>query len=316
MMSTPSDSPAVTRAHEALRAGDPDAALRHLQDGVRAAPANAKLRVFLFQLLCVLGQWQRALNQLQVCGELDASTLAMVNTYREAIHCEALREAVWAGRTTPVVFGQPEAWVAWLVEALQADARGDVATATRLRNAAFDAATPTPGSLNGEPFDWIADADSRLGPVLEAVINGRYCWVPFGALTRVVIEAPSDLRDLVWAAAQLEFNNGGVSVALLPCRYPGTVEEGDATLLLARGTDWREIGAIHAAGPITTTTDAGSDLGGSTAAAAALPPLQYRGLGQRVLSTSAAECGLLEVREIVLAQPVAEPSTDDQAPGA
>ena len=90
----------------------------------------------------------------------------------------------------------------------------------------------------------------------------------------------------------------------------------DATLLLARGTDWREIGATHAAGPVTTTTDAGSDLGGAPAAASTLPPLQYRGLGQHLLSTSAAECGLLEVREIVLAQPAAEPSTDDQAPAA
>jgi hypothetical protein len=94
------------------------------------------------------------------------------------------------------------------------------------------------------------------------------------------------------------------------------VEEGDATLLLARGTDWREIGAIHASGPVTTTTDVGSDLGGAVAAAATLPPLQYRGLGQRVLSTSAAECGLLEVREIVLTQPVADDPADvAEAPG-
>ncbi len=86
-----------------------------------------KLRVFLFQLLCVLGQWQRALTQLQVCGELDAGTLAMVNTYRDALQCEAVREAVFAGKTTPMVFGQPQTWVALLVEALQVDARGDAA---------------------------------------------------------------------------------------------------------------------------------------------------------------------------------------------
>jgi type VI secretion system protein ImpE len=305
-MPSPTDSPAVARAHEALRAGDPDAALRHLQDGIRAAPADARLRIFLFQLLCVHGQWQRALNQLQVCGELDASTLAMVSTYREAIHCEALRASVWAGATTPVVFGQPEAWVAWLVEALQCDARGDSATAARLRNAAFDGAAITPGSLNGEPFDWIADADSRLGPVLEAVINGRYCWVPFSALLRVSIEPPSDLRDLVWAAAQLEFTNGGVSVALLPCRYPGTVEEGDATLLLARATQWRELGATASTELSTTLSDPGHSLGADTA-----PALQYRGLGQRMLATSAAECGLLDVREIVLTPPAGDDESSD-----
>ena len=38
------------------------------------------------------------------------------------------------------------------------------------------------GSLNGQPFEWVADADSRLGPVMEAIINGRYYWVPFARL--------------------------------------------------------------------------------------------------------------------------------------
>ena len=47
-----------------------------------------KLRVFLFQLLCVLGQWERALTQLNVAAELDAQALAMAQMYREALQCE------------------------------------------------------------------------------------------------------------------------------------------------------------------------------------------------------------------------------------
>ena len=133
----------------------------------------------------------RVLNQLKVCGELDAGTLAMVNTYREAIQCEAVRESVFAGRTLPHVFGQPQAWVALLAQALQAEATGDAAGAAKLRQQALDEAPATQGQIDGgEPFEWIADADSRLGPVLEAVINGRYCWVPFAALSRVELEAP------------------------------------------------------------------------------------------------------------------------------
>ncbi|MDQ6684700.1 MAG: virulence protein SciE type [Pseudomonadota bacterium] len=258
-------------ADSLLAAGDPKAALAALQTQVRERPADAKLRVFLFQLLCVEGQWQRALTQLQLCGELDAGTLAMVNTYREAIKCEAVREAVFAGTTTPLVLGEPQAWVATLVEALQADARGEPALAARLRDDAFAAAPPTAGSLDGTAFEWIADADSRLGPVLEAVVNGRYAWLPFASLRKLTIEAPEDLRDLVWCPAHLEFGNGGDSVALLPSRYPGTVVDPVGELHLSRRTEWLEIA-----------------------------PGQYRGLGQRVLATSAAEVGLLEAREVVL----------------
>src|SRR4051812_32905503 len=100
----------VTDTAQALLArGDPQAALQHLQQEVRAKSGDPKLRVFLFQLLCVLGQWERALAQLQSCGDLDAGALAMVATYREALQCEAVREAVFAGKTTPHVFGRPQA---------------------------------------------------------------------------------------------------------------------------------------------------------------------------------------------------------------
>lgn len=272
----------VEAAEQALRIGDLALALQQLQDGVRAQPANPKLRVFLFQLLCVDAQWQRAGNQLKVCGELDASTLPMVNTYKEALQCEALREAVFAGQTTPMVFGQPQAWVAWLVEALQADARGDTCAAARLRAQALEAAPTTSGTLNGEAFEWIADADSRLGPVLEVIINGRYGWVPFASLAKVQIEEPTDLRDMVWMPAHLTLPNGGETVALIPTRYPTLPPEADGPLRLARRTEWV---------PLHPSRED-----------------QYRGEGLRVLTTDQTELGLLDVRELVLNPAAPEPS--------
>ena len=270
----------MTTAEALVASGEPKAALLALEQQVRSQAADAKPRIFLFQLLAILGQWQRALTQLQVCGELDASTLAMVGTYREAVQCEAVREAVFAGKTLPHVFGRPQAWVAWLAEALAADGRGETAAAAKLRAQALEAAPATRGSLNGEPFEWIADGDTRLGPVLEAIINGRYCWVPFDAVCKVAIEAPVDLRDMVWSPAHLEFSNGGETVALLPTRYVGSAHSDDGALQLARRTDWLEIA-----------------------------PEQFRGLGQRLLTTSMQELGLLEVREIVLDASPAEDET-------
>lgn len=277
----------MTTAAELIAAGDPEGALELLQRQVRERAADAQLRVFLFQLLCVLGQWQRASTQLEVCGELDAATLPMVNTYREALKCELVREAVFAGKTTPIAFGQPQAWVAWLVEALQAQARGDAAAAACLRSEAFEAAPAVPGTLNGEPFEWIADADSRLGPVIEAVIKGRYCWVPFAAVAKVVIEAPIDLRDLVWAPALFQLHNGGQTVALIPARYVGSGASAAGLLQLARSTEWL-----------------------------ALAPDQFSGLGQRLFTTSGPELGLLEAREIVLVPMPEVPEAPEAPTGA
>jgi len=50
-------------AEKMLSAGQLTEALAELQQKVRAEPANAKYRTFLFQLLSVLGDWPRALNQ-------------------------------------------------------------------------------------------------------------------------------------------------------------------------------------------------------------------------------------------------------------
>jgi len=261
-------------AEQLLAAGDPAGALKVLQQQVRAQAADVRLRTFLFQLLAVLGQWQRALDQLKVCGELDAGTLAMVNTYTSAIQCEAVREAVFAGRATPHVFGPPAPWVAHLAQALQFDAQGHAGQAAAERALALDDAPASAGTLNDQPFEWIADADSRLGPVLEVVINGRYGWLPFMHLGEVTVEPVADLRDLVWAPAHLTFANGGDTVALLPVRYAGTAAAADSALQLARKSEWLT-----------------------------LAEGQYRGLGQRVIATDAAELGLLEVRRVAFDAP-------------
>mgnify|MGYP003348925217 CR=1 FL=1 len=90
------------------------------------------------QLLAVTGQWARAAAQLEVCGELDAGTLAMVNTYREALKCELVREAVFEGKTTPMVMGEPAEWVAQMIQALKAEADGDFKGARQLRAQALE----------------------------------------------------------------------------------------------------------------------------------------------------------------------------------
>src|SRR5688572_6459243 len=101
-------------AYDHLREGKPDEALAALQQEVRARPDDPKLRTFLFQLLAVQGQWDRAQNQLNVVADLDAKALAMVQVYREAIRCELLRGEIFAGKRQPLLFGQPEPWMALL----------------------------------------------------------------------------------------------------------------------------------------------------------------------------------------------------------
>ena len=74
---------------------------------------------------------------------------------------------VFAGQRVPLVFGEPERWIALAFEAVKAVAKGDYGAASALRDEAYEEAPTTAGSINGERFEWIADADSRIGPFLE-----------------------------------------------------------------------------------------------------------------------------------------------------
>lgn len=269
-------------AEQSLRDGDPMLALQQLQEQVRANSADAKLRIFLFQLLAVLGQWERALTQLELASTLDVSALAMTQMYREAIRCEVLRAQVFAGRKSPMIFGQPEPWLALLIESLLVAGRGQPVQSEQLRTQAYEQAEAVGGMIDGQRFEWIADADSRLGPVLEAIINGKYYWVPFMHLSEIVIEAPTDLRDVVWMPAHFMFSNGGESVGLIPTRYPGSDTSGDSLLALSRKTIWTEVAPGTGA---------------------------YHGLGQRVIATEAGEVPLMDVRKIII-DPVIQASND------
>jgi type VI secretion system protein ImpE len=241
------------------------------QSSVKNDPANAKRRVMLFQLMILSGQWDRALTQLYVIKEMDGEANDFVRAYREVIRCELFRKEVFAGTKTPLVLGEPQEWIAKLTEAVRLLGQGLVREAAGLRSAAFEAARAVPGKLNGAPFEWIADADVRLGPVCEAMLNGKYYWIPFERLARIDIEAPTDLRDLIWAPARLTFANGGEQVAFLPARYPGSETAEDDEVRLGRKTLWRDLGADT-----------------------------HVGVGQRMFATDVGETAILEARAIEL----------------
>lgn len=255
-------------AETLLQAGDPHAAQDALQDQVRKHPTDTKLRVFLFQLMAVNGQWKRAQTQLELAGQMDSTAEPMVEAYRDVINCEMHREAVFEGKSKPLIFGEPEEWVALLVEAQQAFSRGEMDLFSKLNEEAFEKAESRSGKINGESFAWVADADQRFGPVFEFIFNGQYYWVPMSRVSKFHTEKPSDLRDLIWLPAEVTWTNGGKLMVMIPARYP-RIKDVSGPGLLARRTDW----VTHADGIA-------------------------EGTGQRIFATDQSDYSILQVRSI------------------
>ena len=110
--------------------------------------------------------------------------------------------------------------------------------------------------------------------MLEAIIDGKYYWVPFKAIKSVRIEKPADLRDTVWIPVQFTWVNGGEVTGLMPTRYPDSEASEDNAIRLARKTEW-----IEQPGDVCL------------------------GLGQRMFATDEDDFPLLQVRQIDLNHP-------------
>jgi type VI secretion system protein ImpE len=275
-----------------IRSGQFEKALDTLKNSLRDDPADPGLRTLFFQALALVGQWDEASRQLKVLKGLEAPPAQLFSlVYRNAAECEKLRAEVMGGRRKALVFGQPFDWVASMVASLEASptdseqssglrdsalesapaSRGKITFADR-RNAVGrntdSAADQTDEVLQTDEFEWISDADLRLGPILEAIIDGKYFWVPFERMQTVELEPPSSLCDVIWMTARFQWTNGGQSMGLIPTRYPSSESHSDYRVPLAQITDWRD------------------------------GPIGPEGLGQRLLATNVTDYPLMDVRRI------------------
>ena len=256
-------------AEDSLKAGDIPAARAALAAELRNKPGDVRARQFFWQLLAIVGDLDKAETQLRALGGVQASAMMLGSVYMQTINAERLRIRTFSGEIAPKSLVGTEPWVSGMLDALAATIRHEPGADAR-HEAALAQAPASSGSIEGEAFEWLADADSRFGPMLECIIGADYGFIPFAAMNRIRAADVADLRDTVWRPAEISLRSGQSSMAFIPARYPGTTDSDDSALVLARRTDW-------------IVTD---DL--------------EIGLGQRLLATESRDLGVLETFDIRL----------------
>ncbi|CAB3711870.1 hypothetical protein LMG22037_04110 [Paraburkholderia phenoliruptrix] len=232
--------------------------IERIETRVRAQPTTASHRWALFQLLCVTGDWARAMQQLQTWAKLDPQQAPTAQACRDLIRAERWRARVVSGQERPGFVHEPAEWVKELVGALRLTADGQSEAADKARERALEAAPLIAARTPQGVANWIADSDSRFGPVCEVITAGHYRWVPFADLAAWRVSSPANLINLVWAPCVLTLTDGSVVRGFMPARYPGSDTAAD-TLRLGRETVWHEAGrtAVIALGQKTWTTEQG-----------------------------------------------------------
>lgn len=198
-------------AKELFQAGKIEDAVQVLAAELRNDPTDVRRRTFLFELLCFMGEFDRAEKQLDILSDLSKEAGMGTLIYRSAIQAERLRLEMFDKKAFPQ------------------------AAAGVVRQA----------KLNGKDCRTVEDADPRIGPRLEVFAAGAYLWLPFAHIESVRMEAPKRLRDLIWIPTILKTapGCGGLDLGevLVPALTPLAFRHPDNSVRLGRQTVWGEM---------------------------------------------------------------------------
>lgn len=186
-----------------------DEAIAALGGELRDNPGDAQRRTFLFELLSFAGEYDRAAKQLDVIARQDRESEMFAWMYRGALMAQKERSRMFESGELP---GQGK----------------DL--------------PPVSGTLNGNRFESIEDADPRIGARLEVIVAGQYVWLPLGQMEQVRVSAPERLRDLMWARGWVKsgpgFKGMDLGEVLIPSLTPLAWKHADGAVRLGR--DWGE----------------------------------------------------------------------------
>ena len=224
---------------DAGRLGDAIAAVT--QD-VKARPTDTSARTSLFELLCLSGDLDRALKQLEAIGLQAGNFNAEValQVYRDLLAAEQARRMVFHAGALPKFYLTPPAYADHYVMLVSKLATSPV-EAVALLPEAEELAPSLQGSLGGRRFSSFRDADDRFGPMLEVFHGANYLWLPLEQIRRLQVTPPTALRDTIWAHATVETYEGSVGDVYLPVRYVDTDREPNDRVRLGRITEWRAV---------------------------------------------------------------------------
>jgi type VI secretion system protein ImpE len=195
-------------ARELYQAGHLGAAVQALGAELRDNPTDARRRVFLFELLCFAGEYDRAEKHLDVLAQSGPEAATGALLYRAALAAERTRNRLFEKRDYPTAV----------------------------------APTPVRGVLNGKPFESIEDADPRVGARIEVYAAGDYLWLPLAHLASLQMEPPKRLRDLLWIPTLVhtgpQLQERELGEVLMPALSPFSFRHSGDAVRLGRATVW------------------------------------------------------------------------------
>lgn len=227
------------QAKQLYDAGQLGPAVEALTRELKSNPSDQQRRSFLFELLCLSGEWERADKQLEVLGHLGAEAELGVQVYRNCVRAEQARRRLFTDGQPPYFLTEPPGYVDIQLDAFNRLRAGDAEGARSALDEAARQRRPLPCVLDGRPCEDFRDGDDLLAPVLELIVLDKYTWVPLEQVVRVDFEPPARLRDIIWIDVSVQTHDKELR-AFMPGLYAGSSAHADDRVRLGRMTDWVE----------------------------------------------------------------------------
>lgn len=225
-----------------LEKGDLTGAIESVLNFVRANPTNIPARIFLFELSCFSGDWDRADKQLDVIGHQDANAMIGSMIYRQNFRAERDRARYFSDGLKPGILAPPPPYVEDLIQANNRIREGNIAEARALLDQIEEDRPAFKAKVNGTEFSDLRDYNDATMCIFEVIFKDSYIWLPIEHVQKIEFFKPKSLRDLYWIQAQVELVDGTNGEMFFPSQYSGSWKSDNDQVRLGRMTDWRDLG--------------------------------------------------------------------------
>jgi type VI secretion system protein ImpE len=232
-------------AKQLFDSGHLQAAISQLTADVKASPRDLRNRIFLFELLCFTGDWQRAERQLDAVAQVsgDATVELGIEVYRGILRAEASRRQLFQGESRqPKFLSEPPPYTALHLKALTEiiEQHFDQAETSLKESSALR--KNLQGQIDDTHFDDFKDGDDLIAPFLEVIVRADYLWLALEDIVRLEIPPPRTLRDLLWIPGKVELREQQTIDVFIPVQYYGSSDHAENPVKLGRMTVWENVG--------------------------------------------------------------------------
>src|SRR5207248_1727183 len=209
----------MNEAKQQLDAGNLSGAIEAALAHVKSKPTDVSARIFLFELSCFSGDWDRAEKQLDVIGTQDPNAMIGSLIYRQNFKGERDRARFYSDGLQPGILAPPPRYVEDMIQANNRLREGNVREARDILDKVEEERPAFKATVNGSEVSDFRDYNDSTMCIFEVFLKDQYVWLPMEHVQKIEFFKPKSLRDLFWVHAQVDLIEGTGGERFSPALY-------------------------------------------------------------------------------------------------